>query len=385
MKLLSLSQRALPVAGWTALLLGCCALGHFARVVGVPAAHLLVPLLIGAVAALTGLVRRQLPVPANRAAQAVVGALMGSYLDPAAMSAVADLIIPLVLVTVLTVAICVGVALLLSRWAGLPRADAVLGLVPGGSAAIIACAEDLDADGRLVAFMQYLRVALVALTAPLIMTMITTSGGTSGSPLLPSLDLVSAQRLDGGLLALLGLCVLGVGAGKRVGLPAPTLLGPMLLAAIAQFTGAVQGFTPIGLLQDMAFVAVGLEVGLRFTPAVIRRIGRSFHHVLAATTLVCLACAGLAALMSLALAMPFADLYLATTPGGINAVLATAASLDAQVPLISTTQGLRLFVVVLLVPPAIRWAAARISPRPQEEPRGPAAALAGSAPVRSAA
>ncbi|MFD0441642.1 AbrB family transcriptional regulator [Streptomyces indonesiensis] len=40
-------------------------------------------------------------------------------------------------------------------------------MVPGGSAAIVTCADELKADVRLVAFTQYLRVGLVATTAPL--------------------------------------------------------------------------------------------------------------------------------------------------------------------------------------------------------------------------
>jgi hypothetical protein len=44
------------------------------------------------------------------------------------------------------------------------------------------------------------------------------------------------------------------------------------------------------------------------------------------------------------------------TPGGINAVLATAAGAGANLVVISTVQSLRLFVVVLLTPPVVRWA-----------------------------
>ncbi len=41
-------------------------------------------------------------------------------------------------------------------------------MVAGGSAAIVGAAEDLGADARMVAFMQYLRLALVVLTMPLL-------------------------------------------------------------------------------------------------------------------------------------------------------------------------------------------------------------------------
>lgn len=53
--------------------------------------------------------------------------------------------------------------------------------------------------------------------------------------------------------------------------------------------------------------------------------------------------------------MPFLDAYLATTPGGIDAVVATAAGAGRDVVVISAVQSIRLFVVVLLTPSIIRW------------------------------
>jgi membrane AbrB-like protein len=351
-------KRLRPVSGWTLLMALSYVSANFARILGVPAAHLLVPLVLGVGVALSGLVRRQFPKQANRAAQAVVGVLMGSYLDPASARAVADSIVPLAVVTLATIMLCVVVAIALPRLTLIARSDAVLGMVPGGSAAIIACADDLDADSRVVAFMQYLRVGLVAATAPLVVLAFdkTTEADQASPALLPeSVDVVSSDNDVAGLLVLTALCVLGVSAGRRVGLPAPALLGPMVLTAVAAFTGAANGFTPVGLLRDVVFIAVGLEVGLRFTPASLRHVGRLLPWVLASTAIVCITCAGLAGLLSLVMGIPFIDAYLATTPGGINAVLATAASLHGQVALISTTQSLRLFIVMLLAPPLIRW------------------------------
>ncbi|MFB6718001.1 AbrB family transcriptional regulator [Streptomyces sp. NPDC056237] len=59
--------------------------------------------------------------------------------------------------------------------------------------------------------------------------------------------------------------------------------------------------------------------------------------------------------LAAAVGISFNDAYLATTPGGINAVLATAASLHSNAALISTSQSLRLLPVVMLTPLLIRW------------------------------
>ncbi|WP_051898425.1 AbrB family transcriptional regulator [Sciscionella sediminilitoris] len=157
-----------------------------------------------------------------------------------------------------------------------------------------------------------------------------------------------------GLAALAAVCVLGSRLGNRLSLPAPVLLGSMLIAAAATASHAVSGFAPAGPLRDVVFVVVGLEVGLRFTWPALRHAGRLLPYLFGAIVLVCLACAGLAFALTAFTGMPFLRAYLATTPGGINAVLATADSTHTGTALISTVQSLRLFLVCLLVPMLIR-------------------------------
>jgi hypothetical protein len=62
------------------------------------------------------------------------------------------------------------------------------------------------------------------------------------------------------------------------------------------------------------------------------------------------------------------DPYLSTTPGGINAVLATAAETRSGLALVSGVQSVRLFVVVLLALRLVRWATRPYAP---EEDRSP--------------
>ncbi|MER6105518.1 AbrB family transcriptional regulator [Streptomyces sp. NPDC001832] len=359
-----LRAAASPAVHWLLLATFCYFLGNAARWAGVPAAHLLTSLVVGVLASLSGAMRSRFPARANRSAQAVAGVLMGSYLDPAAVRSVIGSIGPLTCATLATVVLCLGVALVLSRLTRMSRGDAVLGMVPGGSAAIIACADDLDADSRVVAFMQYLRVGVVAASAPVVALSLhaTAQAGNPAhaqpfvSALLPdSLTLVNSSHTLAGLLVLAVLCVLGSSVGRRLRLPAPMLLGPMLLTAVGVFTGVAHGFQPVGPLQDAVFVVIGLEVGSRFTRPTVRHVGRMLPHVLAATLAICLMCAALAAALAAGVGISFDDAYLATTPGGINAVLATAASVHADVAFISTAQSLRLFLVVMLSPLLIRW------------------------------
>jgi hypothetical protein len=262
-------------------------------------------------------------------------------------------------VTVATIILCVGAAAVLARFGKLNLTDATLGMVPGGSAAVVSCADDLGADSRIVAFSQYLRVGLVGLTAPAIALGFAPQDQNPADdrlqPLLPVMGhLVDSADQLGRLVVLAAICLTGFAVGRRLGLPAPVLLGPMLVAAVFTLTGASSGFAPAGPLKDVVFIVVGLEVGLRFTRSAARHAAGVFPHLLAATVGVCVACAGLAWGLAALVGIPFTEAYLATTPGGINAVLATAESTGTNVPLVSTVQSLRLFVVVLAVPLVVR-------------------------------
>ncbi|GAA4604891.1 AbrB family transcriptional regulator [Actinoallomurus liliacearum] len=350
-----------PAWGWCAVVGAAFLAGAAAHAAGVPAPYLLAGLLVGVALALSGLVTSALPRPAYRASQALAGVLMGGYIHPAALRAAAPSMLPLIVVTVATVLLSVGVARLLERSRLLDRPTATLATVPGGAAAMLAASDELGADTRLVALAQYSRVGIVAATAPLVVPLLgptapaVSGAGEPHSPLSPQmLRLVGGADQPAGLLVLCAVAVLGVQVGRRLRLPAPVVLGPMLVTVVATFSGAAHGFRPTGLLQTLVFACIGLEIGLRFTRPSLRHARRALPWIVAGTIAVSVASALLAWLLAAVTRLSFADAYLATTPGGINAVLATSVATNADVGLISSVQSLRLFAVVSLAPVLVR-------------------------------
>jgi uncharacterized membrane protein AbrB (regulator of aidB expression) len=78
----------------------------------------------------------------------------------------------------------------------------------------------------------------------------------------------------------------------------------------------------------------------------------------------------LAIILAATTSVSLLDAYLATTPGGLYAVLAVAVGAGANTTFIVAVQGLRLVVMVLLAPVAVRHL---IGPPP---PPAPAVAAA---------
>ena len=324
--------------------------GAAGEYVGAPAPYLIVAILIGAGFAMLLHQPARMPKPLHTASQAGVGAMMGSELKPDAMASVSGFLGPLLTVTVLTIVLSVLISLGLNRVCTISRRSATLGLAPGGSSAIVSAADEMGADSHAVAFAQYVRVALIALSAPLVVQ------GMNAHPAAAAhhVETTIGPMTPLGVLVLGAVTVGGVVLARRVHLPAAALLGPMIAGAVVTVLGVPTEFAPSGLLADAAFALVGLEVGLRFTRQSLVRVRRLALPLTAAVMTTCVACGAVAWAFAQAIGIPFRDAYLATTPGGINAVLSTAAATHANLPLISSVQSLRLFVVALVTPPAIK-------------------------------
>lgn len=318
--------------------------------VGAPTAALFASLLVGIAYALIAR-SRPLRVPDGGIAlgQALIGVALGAELQPTTLRAVAADWLGVAVVTFGTLAASLAVGLLVARIGGVARATGTLGLVAGGASGIVAMADELGADARLVAFMQYLRVLVVVLVAPLLAFALLEGGGESQA----AVGMGQPGLL--GDLVFTALCgVAGVLVARRFQVTAGTLLCPLVIAAAIAASGVVG--TPVvpSLLQSLAFLLIGWQVGLRFTAATIREAQRLVPTVLGAIAALIVACAGLALLLVPLADVTFADAYLATSPGGLYAVLAASVAIDANTTFVVSVQVLRIFVMILLAPPLVR-------------------------------
>lgn len=146
-----------------------CGLGELLHLAGVPVAFLFGGMLAGIAIALERPGRVDLPSWSYTAAQALLGAAIGSVARTG-INGSPSLLAALPIVAVVTIGLSLAAGVVLARRARLGRETALLGMIAGGSAAVVAAADDgdADADARVVAVLQYVRVAVVALTTPLL-------------------------------------------------------------------------------------------------------------------------------------------------------------------------------------------------------------------------
>lgn len=323
---------------------------------GLPAPHLVTGLLAGLLLALTGVARRTgmvLPRLVYLAGQAIAGVLLGTYFSLSALTGAGLALVPLVAVTVTTLLLSVGAGLLVARATSLDESTAALGLIAGGSAGIVAAAEDLDADARVVAVLQYVRLILVVLSAPLLVRFVLAPHHGQYAAV-GAKEIEAAASLHGYLLTL-GIAGAGAVLGTRLKIPAGALIVPLVLTAAGGALGLYNDLQPPETVREPAFIVIGLAVGLGFNPTVLRQVARAAPAAVAAILGVIAACGALAAVLAATTRVSLLDAYLATTPGGINAVLVTAFASGANTSLVVGVQGVRLFLMVLAAPVLVRF------------------------------
>ena len=343
-------------AGWVAIAAAVLGGGLALDAIGLRSSYLFAALLIGLAIALVRPGSVELEPFVFRAAQAVAGVSLGAYLEAAALRAVADSLLPVLLVTAGTLGLSLSAGAILTRTTELDAPTAALGMIAGGASGIVGMSGELGADDRLVAFMQYLRVLVVVLLTPLGVALFFGGHHGADAAAVPSAGLFGAPWEWPATAA---LALAGAVIAVRAGVTAGVLLGPMVVTGVVVLSGLADGFAVPDLLGQSAFALIGLQVGLRFTVATVRLLGRLTGPVLLAILGLLVASFGLALALQATTSATLLDAYLATTPGGLYAVLAFAYGAGADTTFIVAVQSLRVVAMVLLAPMAVRWTLSR--------------------------
>lgn len=342
---------------WALLLAASGLLAYALTLARFPAALLLGPMLAAIAFGVRG-AGLSLPKAPFQAAQALIGCLVAHAVTAEITGTLLDDGLIILLVVLVTVAAGAVVGVVLTRLRVLPGTTAAWGSSPGGAAAMVAMAEEYGSDPRLVAFMQYVRVAAVVLSASLVARLLTDADMPAGAGQAAPQDVSALSAL-----ATLGVAALGAGVALALRLPAGALVGPMLLGSALHATGVATISLPAGLL-DGAYAVIGWYVGLRFTRETLRETLHAFPGIAAATLAVIVLCAAWAFGLTRILPIDFLTAFLATSPGGLDSVAIIAVGSKADVSFVLAVQTLRLFVVLITGPVLARWIARAAPPEP---------------------
>ena len=316
-----------------------------------PAALLLGPM-IAAILLAVGEAELKVPNLPFVVAQSVIGLLMAKAL-PASIFVELAKDWPLYVLGIGSVIIvAAGLGILLTRLKVLPGTTAVWGSAPGAASAMVLMADAYGDDARLVAFMTYLRVALVAIAASAVARLATPGGGAvAAAQWFPAIDWI-------GFAGTMAVVAVGIGVALFTKIRAGGMLVPMILGALLQDFAGLHIVLPPTLLT-VCYGLLGWTIGLRFTREILGHAARAFPAILGSMLALIAICGGFALLLVQFAGIDPLTAYLATSPGGADSVAIIAANTHVDLPFVMAMQAGRLIVVMLTGPALARWIATR--------------------------
>jgi membrane AbrB-like protein len=318
---------------------------------GFPAALLLGPM-IAAILLGVGDARVRVAQPLFIVAQGVIGLMMARALP-------SEIFVELIrewpiyaLGIGSVVVVAAGLGILLARLKVLPGTTAIWGSAPGAATTIVIMADAFGADARLVAFMTYLRVALVALAASLV-ARFAVPAGAAPPPVEWFAPVAAVPFAETAAVIVVSLIIAWL---TRI--PAGPIFLPIIIGTLLQnFAGLQIELPPI--LLALCFAVVGWSIGLRFTRDILLHAWRALPAVVGSMVALIAICGAFAFLLVWLAGVDPLTAYLATSPGGADSVAIIAANSAVDVPFVMAMQAGRLLVVTLTGPPLARYIATR--------------------------
>lgn len=250
--------------------------------------------------------------------------------------------------TVVILAASIALAFVTAKIARENLKSCIMGMLPGGmTLSMLLCEEDKEINPNVVMVMQIIRLLGVVISVPFLVIWLLNAQVTGSSVALPN---------HGGVhwLVFVPLSILGCFIAKKIHMPTPRLLGPILAtAAFAVYSNGVQP-VPFWLMAP-AQVSIGLFMGMQLDAERILKTKKMVPFILVGTALLIVVSIGMANVLSARYGFSLVTAFLAMAPGGIAEMSLAGMSMGENVSVILTYQLVRVLAINIFIPPLLAW------------------------------
>jgi membrane AbrB-like protein len=354
---------AVPRPGWpirrrlAATLALATAAGALAQALHIPLPWMIGPLLATAAASLAGWPATSAPVLRN-AGLWVLGTALGLYFTPAMLALVARLWPALLAALAWALLLGWGFYRWLAfshRGTGLAPATAFFAGAIGGASEMALLAERHGGQVDRVAAAHSLRILIVVLLVPFALQGLGVHGADPAAKAVRAVD-------PAGLVLLLTATAAGGAFMHWRHTPNPWVLGALIVSMAISASGTTLSAVP-GVLSNAAQLAIGVNLGVRFTPDFVRAAPRWLGAVAIGTLGMVALSAGFGLLLAWGSGLHPATMALATSPGGMAEMAITASVLALGAPVVTAFHVLRYVGVLVLTEPLWRREQRRLAAR----------------------
>jgi uncharacterized protein len=310
-----------------------------------PAGWLAGAMVFAATAALAGR-PIYVPAPLSRACSIVLGITIGGVVTPETLRGIATWPLSIVAVTVAMAASTFATVTYLTRVHGWNMLTAIFAGTPGGLSQVMALAteEGRDCDIRGIAIVQTLRVVILAVCVPAVLSLM----GLAGAARLPAgVATIADAPIDFAILV--GASVAAALGMLRLGFPGGLIFGPMMVSAVLH-GGAFITVTMPFWLATAGMVGIGTVSGGRFTGTPFRLLFRYLGAGLGAFAVSLIVSGLIGAGVTAIVPLPLSGVIVAYAPGAVDAMMILALALHLDPVFVGAHHLTRVFVVSVALP-----------------------------------
>ena len=319
---------------------GAALFGYVAYLLAVPLPWMIGPMVFSAGLALLWRSAR-VPRITRPIGQMVVASVVGLSFTAESVTALGQLVLPMVLVALLTIVAGFIAAAVLMRLADMDVVAAGLSSIPGGPVEMAALAEHHNVPPAPIALAQTLRISLLVLIIPHVLVAI--SGGA------PNAALTVGERSLPGMLLLFALAVAGGLLFRWLRITSPFFLGALGFNAAATAFALPVSMPPYWVLAG-AQILLGVWLGCMFDRETLARTRAFVLAAIVSTGVLIVLCAGMAFAIAAVTGIDWHTMILATAPGSVTEMALTAKILNQQVAIVTAFHIVRIFIILPFLP-----------------------------------
>ena len=285
------------------------------------------------------------PIELRKIVVPILGVMLGSGFHPDIFARVGDWILTLLILPVYVGAAFATAMVFYRKIGGYDPVTAYFSAAPGGLNEMMILGAEAGGDEKRIALAHASRVFLVVTFVVFFYAIFLDVAVTGNAR--PYVSFAEVPLPD---LAILAACaVLGALVGPKLGLPAPQILGPMILSGAVHLTGLTNAPPPT-LAVNAAQLVMGTVIGCRFVGARPREIARDMSLAAGSSAALLLIALATALAITTLTGIELRQTFLTFSPGGLPEMSLLALALHADIAYVATIHIVRILMVITIAP-----------------------------------
>lgn len=312
--------------------------------VGIPLPWMLGPILLVTLAAVLG-ANLAAPILLRKILLPILGVMLGSGFSPDLFGQASSWLFTIAILPIY-IAFAFGLAFLVyHKIGGYDIVTAYFSSAPGGLNDMMIIGSEAGGVERRIALAHASRILVVVGFVSFFFAVVLDVSATGNARLYIGVADVPLPDLT----ILAGCALIGAWVGPSLRLPAPQILGPMLLSAIVHMTGLTNAPPPT-LAVNAAQLVMGTVVGCRFLGVPAREIFRDLALASLASSLMLIVALFTALIVMQVSGIGFGQTFLTFAPGGLPEMSLLSLAMGADVAYVVTIHILRITIVIGVAP-----------------------------------